>query len=61
MKYIIIEKSQKKRFIREVNKHLEQGWLCQGGIHYNEYESIKDGTSRGLNRSYLQAMVKTSE
>ena len=48
-----------EEFIQEVNKMLQQGWKCQGGISY----SIVDASSVFINsggsyKNFMQAMIR---
>jgi len=50
MKYKILEEVSIRGLAREVNKHLEEGWVCVGGVGYGINELAHSTT-------YLQALT----
>ncbi|MBU2575953.1 DUF1737 domain-containing protein [Patescibacteria group bacterium] len=49
MKYTVVEERDIKDFLEKVNKLLQQGWICQGGICFSWPE--------GSRKHWCQAMI----
>lgn len=47
--YTVIQKCSQEELVAEINKMLEDGWICQGGVAT---------TYAGFNTNFYQAMVR---
>lgn len=56
MKYIIITGQYSSQLEEKVNKHLESGWVLQGGISISRSKNKTMGGTDDL--IYVQAMTK---
>lgn len=58
MEYTIIEDSELRRFVEAVNRHIQDGWLPQGGVAYTVRDSNFDADI--ILEWYVQAMTRAA-